>query len=191
MIQTREELALYIEQDRKANSRSTAKARFFSDEVWKFQLTMRRLDYYTCRYRKNRLYLLPYLYQKSRYHRLSMKLGFCMPFAGFGKGLAIPHYGSITINGSSRFGDNCRIHNCVNIGATGGGKQAAQVGNNVYIGPGVQIVGDITIADGVCIGAGAVVTKSITEPNTTWAGCPAKKISDNSSKAHLSAMLFD
>lgn len=190
MINSRDELHEYIERDRLANSRVRRRARLFGDELWKFQLTMRRLDYAATRYKKCKIHALPYLYYKMRYHRLSVKLGFSIPYHAFEKGLALPHYGSIIINQTCRFGENCRIHNCVNIGATSGNRNAAKVGSNVYIGPGVQIVGDITIADGVCIGAGAVVVKSIEEPNTTWAGCPAKKISDNSSQRHLSPMLF-
>lgn len=191
MISNRKELWEYIEQDRRANSRPSARAKWFGDEKWKFQLTMRRLDFAATRYRKCKLCFLPYLYYKWRYHGLSLKLGFSMPFYAFGKGLSLPHRGTIIISTTCRFGENCRIHACVNIGASGGNKNAALVGNNVYIGPGVQIVGEITIADGVCIGAGAVVVKSIEEPNTTWAGCPAKKISDRSSQNHLSAMLFE
>ena len=37
---------------------------------------------------------------------------------------------------------------------------------------------NVKIADGVIIGANAVVTKDITEAYTSWAGVPAKKISN-------------
>ena len=59
------------------------------------------------------------------------------------------------------------------------------IGDNVYIGAGAKIVGDIHIADDVAIGAGAVVVKSIEEKGTTWGGVPAKKISDRDSRANL------
>ena len=36
---------------------------------------------------------------------------------------------------------------------------APRLGNNVYIGAGAIVIGDITIGDNVIIGAGAVVTK--------------------------------
>lgn len=189
MITSKKELKEYIEQDRKANNRSGIRPKWLGDECWKFLLTMRHLDYAAYRYKKSKLHLLPYLYYLLRYRRMAVKLGYSIPYFAFGKGLALPHYGTIIINYACRFGENCKVHACVNIGATGGSKKAPQIGNNVYIGPGVQIVGDISIADGVCIGAGSVVVKSITEPNTTWAGCPAKKISDHSSVAHLSPML--
>ena len=50
---------------------------------------------------------------------------------------------------------------------------------HIYLG--VAVLGGITIADNVAIGAGAVVNKDILEKNVTVAGVPAKKISDNGS----------
>lgn len=54
--------------------------------------------------------------------------------------------------------------------------KAPQIGNDVYIGPGAVIFGDITIADGCYIGANAVVNKSISETNSVVVGVPAKVI---------------
>ena len=73
----------------------------------------------------------------------------------------------------------------MNIGTTNGNKKAAKIGDNVYIGPGVKIVGDISIPDGTVIGANAVVNKSIYENGITVAGVPAKKISNKNSDIHL------
>ena len=42
------------------------------------------------------------------------------------------------------------------------------------IGQGAQILGGIRIADGVRIGAGAVVVKDILEPGVTVVGVPGK-----------------
>jgi serine O-acetyltransferase len=52
----------------------------------------------------------------------------------------------------------------------------------VFIAAGAVIVGAITIADGISIGANSYVNKSFSEPNITIAGCPAKKISNKSSE---------
>ncbi len=62
-----------------------------------------------------------------------------------------------------------------------------RIGNNVYIGPGARIFGDIEIADGIAIGANAVVNRSFLEPGITIAGVPARKISDKGSKGLLIA----
>ena len=68
------------------------------------------------------------------------------------------------------------IQNNVNIGATGGSSKAPQIGDNVYIGPGAVIYGDIIIADNCYIGANSVVNKSFIEPSSVIAGVPARVI---------------
>lgn len=107
-----------------------------------------------------------------------------------GKGLSLPHKGTIVINTTAQIGENCRIHEGVTIGSTNGSKIAATIGNNVFIGSGAKIIGDIHIADDVAIGANAVVVKSIYESGTTWAGNPARKVSDNNSHSNLAPGLF-
>ncbi|MBE7032647.1 MAG: serine acetyltransferase [Ruminococcaceae bacterium] len=190
MITTKKELKEFLLQDAKANKRSSVRSKFFGDELWNFQKLMRKCDYFSFKRKSNILYNLPFIFVKFRYHRLSVKLGFSMPYNVFDKGLSVAHRGTIVVNGKSQIGKNCRIHACVNIGVSGK-SEAPRIGNNVFIGPGVKIVGGVAIADGVCLGAGAVVVKSITEPNTTWGGVPAKKISDNSSHKLLSDRLFE
>lgn len=190
MIKSRQQLNEFLVADAKANYRESVKAKLLGDEIWKFILAMRKFDYYSYAKGKNPLCLVPWLFYKFRYHQLSIKLGYSIPYDVCQQGLGLMHYGTIVINGSTKIGKNCKIHVCVNIGETNGKDGAPKIGNNVYIGPGTQIVGNVTIADGVCIGAGAVVVKSIEEPNTTWAGVPARKISDASSLGHLSPLLF-
>lgn len=50
------------------------------------------------------------------------------------------------------------------------------IGNNVWIGAQVVILAGVAIPDGTVIAAGAVVTKSICEPNMIIGGVPAKPI---------------
>lgn len=94
-----------------------------------------------------------------------------------GFGLYIGHGGCIIINPSAKIGNNVNLSQFTTVGSNHG--QAATIGDNVYIGPSVCIVEDVTIGNNVKIGAGAVVTKNIPE-NATAAGVPAKilKISD-------------
>ena len=79
-------------------------------------------------------------------------------------------------------GENCRIDRCVSIGSIHYPAAAPQIGDNVFIGPGAVIDGDIEIAAGIAIGANSYVNKSFREPDITIAGCPARKISDKGSR---------
>ncbi len=111
-----------------------------------------------------------------RLSRISLKTGISIPAGVCGKGLTLRHYGSIVVNSATRIGRNCCIHNNVNIGANKGGKNAPKIGNNVYIGPGAVLFGEIEIADGCYIGANAVVNKSVHEPNSVILGVPGKVV---------------
>ena len=108
----------------------------------------------------------------------------------FGPGLSIAHYGSIVVNKSAKIGCNCRIHEGVTIGATGGSGQAATIGNNVFIATGAKIIGDITLGNNIAVGANAVITKSFNEDGITLGGVPAKKISNNNSQEFIAKELF-
>lgn len=105
-------------------------------------------------------------------HRRSKSLGFFIPKANFGKGLYIPHSGSVIINPNAKIGNYCHVNSNVVIGKTSNG--VPTIGNNVFIGAGAVICGDVFIADNVWVGANSVVTKDITEPNVLVAGNPAK-----------------
>lgn len=181
MIKTKSELAYFLEADRIALGRRkkdllTKITNFFSpDYVWMFQIALRELEYM---HNNNKSIFVKYLTLR-KFNKLSIKLGFSIPINVFGPGLSIAHYGTIIINTGAKIGANCRLHACVNIGTEAGfADKAPTIGNYVYIGPGAKIFGDITIADGVMIGANSVVNKTFNEPNIIIAGVPAKKIKD-------------
>ena len=111
-----------------------------------------------------------------RLKKWQLKTGISISPGSFDIGLTIYHHGSIVVNRATRVGRNCCIMNNVNIGANGGSDKAPIIGDNVYIGPGAVIFGDIMIADGCYIGANAVVNRSFPEPNSVIAGVPAKVI---------------
>ncbi len=192
MITTKKQLSNVLRQDAKANGRTTTTPSFFGDEVWKFQIALRKLEYYANMSPAKRKFCYPaYALAKYKYHHMSVKLNFSIPINVFDAGLALPHYGTIVVATGARIGKNCRIHEGVTIGATNGSSVAASIGNNVFIASGAKIIGEVTIADDVAIAANAVVTKSITEAGTTWGGVPAKKISDHDSHTNLSRKLFE
>lgn len=89
----------------------------------------------------------------------------------------MPHRGNIIINPKTKIGANCRIHVGVNIGEHHG--KAPHIGDNVYIGPGAILFGDIQLANNVTIGANATVNKSFLQENIAIAGTPARVIKEN------------
>lgn len=191
MIKAKEDLREYLKADQVALGKEGQRSpRFKHDIVWTYQILLRKCEYYeNCR--KDLVGKIWAKWLKFRLITLSHKLGFSIGLNVFDKGLSIAHYGPIVVSAQSRIGKNCRIHEGVTIGVTGDAywkdipRQAATIGDNVFIGSGAKIIGPVSIADNVAIGANAVVVKDITEPNTTWGGVPAKKISSNGSSLYI------
>ena len=181
MIQTKKDYKSYLKKDQIARGIRTdrlsdkLKQLIYMDRTWKFQKRLRIVEFYYNK-KKNFIEWLYYYWLEYRFKKLSIRLGFSIPKNVFGPGLAIPHYGTIIINSKAKIGSNCRIHCDVNIGASGGKPEAPIIGDNVYIGPGVKIYGNITICNNVAIAANACVGKSIDEENILIGGIPAKKI---------------
>lgn len=183
MIKTIHDYRAYIEADRKASSwtkgdtfKDKIRSVLLPNPIKKFQILLRKVELYKNRGRPFDRVL--YFYYLSHFRRVSLKLGFSIPPNIFGPGLSIPHYGTIVVNGRASVGANCRLHVGVNIGASGGEPEAPKVGDNVYIGPGAIIFGNISIADNVTIGANATVNRSIEVRNCTVAGTPAKIVKE-------------
>lgn len=187
MIRSKHEYEYYLEADKIALGKKRKKPRLFSDEVWVFQRLLRKIEYYkNCK--KSIFYRPYYYYLYLMFHLLRTFLGFYIEPNVFGPGLSISHPGTIIVNGNARIGENCRIHVCTVIGIKAGSEDenlTPKIGNNIYIGPGAKIFGDIKIADGIAIGANSVVNKSFTEPNIGIAGVPARKINDKGSESLL------
>ena len=178
MITSKKDLIDYLEADKKALNGPTGGKPSFTDFVWKFEISLRKNEYYiNCK--KSVLWLPLKIYHRLNFGILSIICGYSIPLNCIGKGLAISHRGTIVISHGASIGENCRLHVCVNIGTVPGcGKIAPKIGDNVYIGPGAKLYGNIEIASGIMIGANAVVTKSFIESNICIAGVPARKISD-------------
>lgn len=184
MITSKQELKYYLECDKKALGINYKRPRMFTDKIWRYQRSLRWLEYYTnVGGRKN---FIMKVIEKLRFHNLSMKLGFSIPINTFGPGLAIVHYGTIVVAKGATIGANCRIHEGVTIGATNGSSRAATIGDNVFIGSGAKIIGDVTISSNVAVAANAVVVNDIIcENGCTVGGVPAKIISSNNSSQNI------
>lgn len=174
MIKSRDDYVAYRIQD--GTWKRDFKTFMFND-IERFKVILRKAEFYTnC---SSTLFgrCLGYGY-RFMLNRFGRKLGFSIPVNAFGPGLSIPHWGTIVVNPAARVGKNCRLHVCVNIGATGGSNKAPKIGDNVYIAPGVKIFGEIEIADDVALAANAVVNRSVTQKGVTVGGVPAKIIGE-------------
>lgn len=181
MIKTKRDLKNCIKADADANERKNKKGNFRNFLLyehlylnWKFIKLLRKDEYYTNN--NSGMNKLMYIIVRRRKNKLARKLGFTIPVNVFAEGLRIWHYGNIVVNGYARVGKNCILHGDNCIGNNGFSTKAPQIGNNVDVGVGAKIIGDIKIADGIVIGANSVVNKSFLEPNVVIAGVPAKVI---------------
>lgn len=103
--------------------------------------------------------------------RIQTRYGISVPLNTVGKGFHIQHLGSVIINDGAKVGDNLKMHPGTVIGANNG--KAPTIGNNVYIGPGAKVFGDIELADDIMVGANAVVNKSCMNKGAHLVGIPA------------------
>jgi len=143
----------------------------------RFQRRLRSIEYLYNVRRGNIICRIWLFYLEIKNHRLATRLGFSIPKNVFGAGLCLVHYGTIVVSKDAKIGENCRIHPSTSIGYYNG---APTIGNNVYIGPGAKLFGNISIGNNVTIGANAVVNTDVPD-NVTVGGIPAKIISKKSS----------
>ena len=140
----------------------------------KHQIYLRKAEYYTNT--NNQIMRALYL---AKLYKIQNRFGIHIPVNCCGKGLKIMHVGPVLVNPKAVLGKNCSLHINTAIAAGGTDDNAPKLGNGVVVGVGAVVLGGITVADNVAIGANAVVTKSVFEEDIAIAGVPAKKISDN------------
>ena len=179
MIRNKKDLKQYLKQDKQQLGITRKYPRPFTDEIWKYEIALRKYEYWlnTSKSKAKKLILQFY---KLRWHILGVKLGISIGPNVCDKGLSIAHFNCININQCAVIGENCRIHEGVTIGASGG-SDAPLIGNDVFLASGCKVMGKVKIADGCVIGANAVVVKSVEEKGVTVGGVPAKIISKNNS----------
>lgn len=103
MIQSKKELKNYLGQDAKMLDRPVRKPRYIHDDMWTYQILMRKCEYYiNCR--RDLIGRVWCKWLKYRYSRIARIRGFEIPFNTFGPGLAIAHCGSIVVNANARIG---------------------------------------------------------------------------------------
>lgn len=156
---------------------------YFKDKKdYKKNKLLKEHEYYIYKYQKclrleeiSNNKFLKYFYRRKK-NILGAKLGIYISKNVFAEGLHIWHYGNIIVNGGSKVGKNCILHGDNCIGNNGRDNKCPVIGDNVDIGVGAKIIGDLHIADNVKIGAGAVVIVDCLEIGATYVGVPARKV---------------
>jgi len=108
------------------------------------------------------------------------------PGAQIGKGFFIDHGMGVVIGETSIIGENVTLFQGVTLGGTGKetGKRHPTIGNNIVVGTGAKVLGNITIDDNSYIGANAVVLKDIPK-NSTVVGVPGHVTKQDGKKIDL------
>jgi serine O-acetyltransferase len=105
------------------------------------------------------------------------------PGAQIGRGMFIDHGMGVVIGETAIIGDYALIYQGVTLGGTGkeSGKRHPTLGNNVVVGAGAKVLGNISIGHNVRIGAGSVVLKDVPS-DCTVVGVPGRPVHRSSVK---------
>src|SRR5688500_15301406 len=97
------------------------------------------------------------------------------PGARIGRRFFIDHGMGVVIGETTEIGDDVLLYQGVTLGGTGKekGKRHPTIGNEVVIGTGAKVLGNIAIGDNVKVGAGSVVVHSV-PANSTVVGVPGR-----------------
>ena len=109
------------------------------------------------------------------------------PGAQIGNSLFIDHGMGVVIGETAIIGDNVTLYQGVTLGGTGRerGKRHPTLGNNLVVGAGAKVLGNITVGDNSYIGANAVVIKDV-PPNSTVVGVPGRITKQDGKKIDIS-----
>jgi serine O-acetyltransferase len=109
------------------------------------------------------------------------------PGSKIGERLFIDHGMGVVVGETAIIGNDVLIYQGVTLGGTGveKGKRHPTIGNNVVIGTGAKVLGNITIGDNSYIGANAVVIKDV-PPNSTVVGVPGRITKQDGKKIDVS-----
>lgn len=97
------------------------------------------------------------------------------PAARIGRRFFIDHGMGVVIGATTIIGDDVLLYQGVTLGGTGNehGKRHPTLGNNIVVGSGAKVLGNIEIGSNSRIGAGSVVVDSVPE-NSTVVGIPGR-----------------
>ena len=127
-------------------------------------------------YKKNLLFLARLISQIARF-LTGIEIH---PGATLGAGILIDHGRGVVIGETAELGDRITIYHGTTLGGTGKekGKRHPTVGDNVVIGAGSKVLGNIKIGSNSKIGANSVVLDDVPE-GATVVGIPGKVVKIN------------
>jgi serine O-acetyltransferase len=101
------------------------------------------------------------------------------PGARIGRRFFIDHGMGVVIGETSEIGDDVLLYQGVTLGGTGKdtGKRHPTIGNDVVIGTGAAVLGNITVGNYVKVGAGSVVVRPVPD-HSTVVGVPGRVVGD-------------
>ena len=111
------------------------------------------------------------------------------PGATIGPGFFIDNGMGVVIGETARVGKNVTLYQGVTLGGTGieRGKRHPTLGDNVVVGAGAKVLGNIQIGNNVRIGAGSVVVRSVPD-NSTVVGVPGEVVIRSGRKVPSTAL---
>ena len=127
-------------------------------------------------FRHNMKFIARYISQRAR-RKTGIEIH---PGATIGNYFFIDHGTGVVIGETTIVGDNCVLYQGVTLGGTGNetGKRHPTLGNNVTVGTGAKVLGNIRIGNNVKIGGNSVVVKDVPD-NCTVVGVPGRIIKRN------------
>ncbi len=109
------------------------------------------------------------------------------PGADIGRRFFIDHGMGVVIGETAIIGDGVLLYQGVTLGGTGivKGKRHPTIGDNVVVGAGAKVLGNITVGDNSYIGANAVVIRDV-PANSTVVGVPGRITKQDGKKIDIS-----
>lgn len=163
-------LQIYLDADKFALGINREYPKVFGDDIWKFEIYLRKYEYYK---NTGKNLFMKYLFA-FLLNRKSRQLGFSISANCFGPGLRINHHGLLIVNSKAKIGKWCDIHQGVNIGENSYYdnntliQAVPYIGSFVFVGPGAKLYGDIKVGNNVRIAANTVVNQSIDDYSTAF-----------------------
>lgn len=121
-----------------------------------------------------------------RHHQI--KYGFQIyPETQIGEGFYLGHWGTVVVNPKTKIGKNCNIAQGVTIAQANRGKNEGvpEIGDEVWIGPNVVIVGNIKIGNNVLIAPNAYVNFDV-PANSVVIGNPGQiSYNENATEGYI------